>query len=89
VRCVQHRPSGAREYFDIYVSASRWEGTPRNREPHKCAEVAWFSARAPPEGTLGYVRAALAAARGAPQRVHYLEHGWPDAAALQLGGAPR
>ena len=79
MRCVQHRPSGEREYFDIYLSARRWEGTPRNCEPHKCAEVAWYPALAPPENTLGYVRAALSTAMEAPRAIHFLEHGWPVA----------
>ena len=85
VRCVQHRPSGAREYFDVYLSARAWEGEPRNREPHKCAELAWFPAHAPPQGTLEYVRAALAAARAAPQQVHFLEHGWPPPSDMTQG----
>ena len=76
MRCVQHRPSGDREYFDFYVAAARWRGTPVNLEPHKCAQLAWFPADALPAETLEYVRAALRVARagGTP----YTTWGWRD-----------
>jgi 8-oxo-dGTP diphosphatase len=79
VRCMQHRPSGAREYLDFYVAASAWQGEPRNCEPHKCAEVAWFPSDALPAQTLDYVRAALATARGGG--TPFTSWGWPARAA--------
>lgn len=32
----------------------RWEGTPYNAEPHKCAEIGWFPLGQPPSDTDSY-----------------------------------
>jgi ADP-ribose pyrophosphatase YjhB (NUDIX family) len=61
------------ERADFFFEARAWRGEPRNREPEKCDEVAWFPLNALPENIVGYLRVALAAVeRGDPLS----EPGW-------------
>ena len=61
------------ERADFFFDAASWEGEPRNCEPHKCDEVAWFPLDRLPENTVGYLTEAIAASnRGIP----LLEIGW-------------
>lgn len=69
---VIHRHAGPRVYLDLFFLAEEWEGQVRNREPEKCAELAWFDAGALPENTVPYVEQAVANRSG---RV-FSEFGW-------------
>jgi ADP-ribose pyrophosphatase YjhB (NUDIX family) len=56
---VVHRRS-TQERLSFFFSAGRWQGTPVNREPHKCSALDWFDAQALPANMVPYVRHALA-----------------------------
>jgi 8-oxo-dGTP diphosphatase len=49
--------SGGRAAF--FFTVRQWDGTPENREPEKCTELAWFSLGALPDRMIGYCRVAL------------------------------
>lgn len=51
--------TGDRAYF--FFVCDSWTGTPFNKEPEKCAELAWRHVSDLPEGTLPHVRHALGA----------------------------
>ncbi|HOB94071.1 MAG TPA: NUDIX domain-containing protein [Aquabacterium sp.] len=55
---VVHRRS-TQERLSFFFTADRWQGTPVNREPHKCSALAWFDDEALPPNMVGYVRHAL------------------------------
>lgn len=69
---VIHRDSGAREYLDIFFVADHWQGEIENREPEKCAELAWVDSTALPENTVPYVKQAIANISGGV----FSEFGW-------------
>ncbi len=69
---VMHRRSD-RESVGFFFRCRRWSGAPRNREPHKCDDLRWFSTAALPANTIPYVRQAIILAlAGRP----YSEFGW-------------
>lgn len=45
--------------IDFFLEVDQWSGEPRNSEPHKCSEVAWFPNASLPENTIPYLRWAL------------------------------
>ena len=68
-----HRRS-TQERMSLFFGASHWQGEPRNAEPHKCSELAWYPLPALPPNMVAYVRHALQhIARGEA----YSEFGWP------------
>ena len=70
---VIHRRSEA-ERISFFFTTPRWQGEPRNCEPHKCSELGWHPQAALPPNMVPYVRHAIAqVARG----VVYSEFGWP------------
>lgn len=56
---VVHRRS-TQERLSFFFGAHRWQGTPVNREPHKCSALAWFDEQVLPPNMVPYVRHALA-----------------------------
>jgi len=55
---IMHSSSGGgRAAF--FFTVQHWDGTPENREPEKCSELAWFSLDALPDHLIGYCNAAL------------------------------
>lgn len=56
---VIHRNSGSRVYLDIFFALDEWEGVVENKEPEKCAELAWYSRSQLPENTVPYVEQAI------------------------------
>lgn len=69
---VIHRNSGERIYLDLFFVADDWDGEIRNREPEKCAELAWFNRSRLPENTVPYVEQAIENVSGD----YYSEFGW-------------
>lgn len=59
---VVHRNAGERVYLDIFFAASEWSGAVENREPEKCADLAWFDRSRLPENTVPYVEQAISEA---------------------------
>ncbi len=57
---VMHRRSSGEERIDFFVAVHRWQGAIENREPHKCAELAWHGFDRLPENVIPYVRQAFA-----------------------------
>ena len=57
---------------DFFLEAGRWSGEPRNLEPHRCNEVAWFPMFGLPDDTIPYVRRALLNGGRAPWFEEYL-----------------
>lgn len=57
---VIHRNADDRVYVDVFFAADEWGGEPRNREPEKCAELAWFDRSRLPDDTVPYVEQAIA-----------------------------
>lgn len=48
-----------KEYVDFYLTANHWAGEPKNNEPEKCDDVAWFPLDNLPPNTIPYVRQAI------------------------------
>lgn len=69
---VVHRADrGQRVGF--FFNALRWQGEPRNMEPHKASELGWFPLTALPDGMVPYVRQAIERWRAGER---YGESGW-------------
>ncbi len=47
------------ERVDFFFTCSRWRGEPRRLEPHKSADLRWFSVEALPEPVVPHERAVL------------------------------
>lgn len=47
------------ERADFFFTAEHWEGEPRNMEPEKCDEVAWFPFSNLPANTVRYLKSAV------------------------------
>lgn len=62
---VMHRRA-VEARIDFFITAEHWAGEPRNMEPDKCDEVAWFSKSDLPVDTIPYVHRALLIAEPAP-----------------------
>lgn len=69
---VMHRRSND-ERVDFFLATHKWSGEPRNQEPGKCDQIAWFSVDQIPRNTIPYVRRALENYRNG---IWFDEHGW-------------
>lgn len=56
---VMHRKSVGHERIDLFFEADKWTGEPKNTEPDKCDDLAWFSLANLPENTVPEVKYAL------------------------------
>lgn len=56
---VIHRNAGERAYVDIFFACEEWAGEVRNKEPEKCAGIAWYDRSDLPANTVPYVEQAI------------------------------
>ena len=70
---AMHRLSD-HERIDFFLRATKWQGEIRNREPHKCDELAWYAIDALPDNVIPYVRQGL---EHVACGVSFSEAGWP------------
>lgn len=70
---IMHRNSPGREYFDIFLTASRWTGEITNMEPNLCDELKWFSIHELPNNIIPEVKHAL---KNMNKKVYFGEFGW-------------
>lgn len=70
-----HDETGTRS--DLFFTAERYTGEPRNMEPEKCDEVGWFAADNLPENTVAYLRHAIEHARKGEM---FCDWGWGNTA---------
>lgn len=72
---IQHRKSldDRSERVDAYFLVEKWQGEIVNTEPHKCAELNWFSLAKLPTNTIQAVREAL---DNLLNDIPYSEFGW-------------
>lgn len=47
------------EYIMVFFTAEKWIGEPKNMEPEKCGDLAWFPLDSLPENTIPYIRQAI------------------------------
>lgn len=69
---VMHRLEG-HERISFFFEATRWQGEPRNTEPHKCDELAWYDLRRLPRPMVPYIAYALERYQ---EGAVYSEFGW-------------
>jgi 8-oxo-dGTP diphosphatase len=55
---IMHSASGGGRAAFFFI-VRQWEGTPENREPEKCSELAWFPLDALPDHLIDYCRVTL------------------------------
>ena len=70
---LMHRRE-ADERLDIFFTANKWEGEPKNMEPDKCDDLGWFPLDDLPPNTIPYIKEAIENFRAG---IHYSE-GWND-----------
>lgn len=69
---VMHRKEGT-DWVDVYFEATKWQGEPRNAEPHMHSELAWFDLHKLPDNTIPSVKFAIdQITKGSV----YSEYGW-------------
>lgn len=59
VTSVHNRNPGGHARVGFFFRARRWDGEPRNAEPHKCARIDWFPLDQLPTNTVPYTRAGV------------------------------
>ncbi|MGN9842063.1 NUDIX hydrolase [Nonomuraea sp. H19] len=61
---LAHVMHHAPERLGLFFTAGKWTGEPRNTEPHKCSELAWWPMDDLPPDMIEYAAAAIADIRG-------------------------
>jgi ADP-ribose pyrophosphatase YjhB (NUDIX family) len=74
---VHYRAPEGHARVGFFFHALTWTGEPRNAEPHKCSEIAWFPLDALPADTVAYTRAGVELFRRGET---FGLQGWPDPA---------
>jgi 8-oxo-dGTP pyrophosphatase MutT (NUDIX family) len=71
---ILQRYAGNREYFDVYLTATAWEGEPKICEPDKSDDLKWFELDALPENMVPYDKQALECIQ---KNISYSTYGYP------------
>lgn len=69
----RHSEADAWESISFFFIAKTWQGTPYNREPHKCSDMAFFALNALPANIPPYIQAGIKASLEGP---FFLEWGF-------------
>ena len=85
VATVHNRNAGGHARVGFFFHARRWHGEPRNAEPDKCAEIAWFPLDRLPADTVPYTRAGIELFRRGES---FGLQGWPPPAVPIVAGEP-
>ncbi len=61
VEHVMHSKAAGRygEFITVFLSASDWQGEPKNMEPDRCGDLFWFLQNSLPDNTVKQIRSAL------------------------------
>lgn len=70
---VMHRLAPDREYFDIFLTADKWQGEITNIEPDKCDELCWVPVNELPDNIIPEVKQAI---EDITKGIPYSEIGW-------------
>ena len=62
-----------RRRIDLFFTAKKWKGEPKNMETNKCDDLDWFRITSLPENTVPYIRQAIDRFRNG---ISYSECGW-------------
>ena len=54
---TKHDETGDR--VDLFFTADKWSGEIKNKESHKCDDIAWFSPKKLPENMMHHVKSAI------------------------------
>lgn len=71
-KLVMHRKTD-REQVGFFFTARAYKGEPRNAEPEKCSELAWFDLNNLPENIIPYIRKSI---EFLDSGINYYEFGW-------------
>jgi len=76
VTTVHYRNPQGHARVGFFFHAHRWQGQPRNAEPHKCSQIAWYPLDQLPNNTVPYTRAGIEQFR---QGQNFGVRGWSPA----------
>jgi 8-oxo-dGTP diphosphatase len=81
VTTVHYRNPEGCARIGFFFHAHRWHGQPRNAEPHKCTQIAWYPLDQLPANTVPYTRAGIEQVRrGERFGLQGWLSGWPRSA---------
>lgn len=83
VATVHNRNPSGRARVGFFFRARHWDGEPRNAEPHKCTEIAWYPLDRLPANTVPYTRAGVELFRRGET---FGLQGWPPPAVPVVAG---
>jgi 8-oxo-dGTP diphosphatase len=81
VTTVHYRNPEGHARVGFFFRAQRWHGEPRNAEPHKCSQIAWFPKDTLPDNTVPYTHAGVELYR---RDERFGLQGWPHPAVPAL-----
>ncbi len=61
------------EYFNVFLTPTKYEGEPTNLEPERCSELSWFPLNDLPSNMVPYVKQALECVQ---KGISYSNFGW-------------
>ncbi len=72
-RISQSNPEYKNERIDVFLKTEKWAGEPKNREPDKCDDLAWFDLDNLPENVIPYIKQVIDCL---DKNLLYSEWGW-------------